>query len=89
MVECRLQTPMYFFLSNLFFLEIWYTTAVIPKMLSNLYILRATICFYCCMAQSYFQFFLGTTEFFILTVMSFDHYLTICKPLRYTIIIDS
>ncbi|XP_054850407.1 olfactory receptor 6X1-like [Eublepharis macularius] len=82
----QLQKPMYFFLSNLSFLEIWYTTTVVPKMLANLLLVKTTICFYCCMAQLYFHFFFGVTEFFILTVMSFDRYLAICNPLRYSTI---
>ncbi|XP_006037496.1 olfactory receptor 6X1-like [Alligator sinensis] len=85
-VDRRLQTPMYSFLSNLSFLEIWYTTAIIPKMLANLLSTKTTICFYCCMAQGYFHFLFGITEFFILTVMSFDRYLAICHPLRYTVL---
>ncbi|XP_066486585.1 olfactory receptor 6X1-like [Tiliqua scincoides] len=82
----QLQKPMYFFLSNLSFLEMWYTTAVVPKMLANLVSAKTTICFYCCMAQSYFHFLFGITEFYILTLMSFDRYLAICQPLRYNTI---
>nr|XP_034992823.1 olfactory receptor 6X1-like [Zootoca vivipara] len=88
-VDRRLQKPMYFFLSNLSFLEMWYTTAVVPMMLTNLLSAKTTICFYCCMAQSYFHFLFGITEFYILTVMSFDRYLAICQPLRYTAIMTS
>ncbi|KAM6449185.1 olfactory receptor 6X1-like [Liasis olivaceus] len=88
-VDRQLQKPMYFFLSNLSFLEIWYTTAVVPKMLANLLSSKTTICFYCCMAQSYFHFLFGITEFYILTVMSLDRYLAICKPLRYATIMTT
>ncbi|XP_053121199.1 olfactory receptor 6X1-like [Hemicordylus capensis] len=85
----QLQKPMYFFLSNLSFLEMWYTTAVVPKMLANLLSAKTTICFYCCMAQSYFHFLFGITEFYILTAMSFDRYLAICQPLRYNMIMTT
>lgn len=74
---------MYFFLCDLSFLEIWYTTTVIPKLLETFGVARTVICTPCCRLQSFFHFFLGTTEFFILTSMSFDRYLAICKPLRY------
>ncbi|KAM4828403.1 olfactory receptor 6X1-like [Thomomys bottae] len=82
-VEPRLQTPMYFFLCNLAFLEACYTTAVIPKLLETLVVARSTLCTPCCLTQAFFHFFLGTAEFFILSAMSFDRYLAICKPLRY------
>ncbi|VCX22370.1 unnamed protein product [Gulo gulo] len=88
-VEPRLQIPMYFFLCNLSFLEIWYTTTVIPKLLETFLVARTAICMPCCLLQAFFHFFLGTTEFFILTAMSFDRYLAICKPLRYPTIMTS
>ncbi|XP_039106194.1 olfactory receptor 6M1-like [Hyaena hyaena] len=85
----RLQTPMYFFLSNLSFLDILYTTSVTPKLLACLLEDRKTISFDGCIKQKYFFFFLGTVEFILLAVMSFDRYVAICNPLRYTIIMNS
>ncbi|ELV12951.1 Olfactory receptor 6M1 [Tupaia chinensis] len=85
----RLQTPMYFFLSNLSFLDILYTTVVTPKLLACLLGERKTISFAGCITQTYFYFFLGTVEFILLAVMSFDRYVAICNPLRYTIIMNS
>ncbi|XP_027632058.1 olfactory receptor 6X1 [Tupaia chinensis] len=87
--EPRLQIPMYFFLCNLSFLEIWYTTTVIPKLLETFVVARTVICTRCCLLQSFFHFFLGTTEFLILAVMSFDRSLAICKPLHYPTIMTS
>uniref|UniRef100_A0A8D0UHK9 Olfactory receptor n=1 Tax=Sus scrofa TaxID=9823 RepID=A0A8D0UHK9_PIG len=87
--EPRLRIPMYFFLCNLSFLEIWYTTTVLPKLLETLLVARTAICTPCCLLQAFFHFFLGTTEFFILTIMSFDRYLAICKPLHYPTIMSS
>nr|XP_056720017.1 olfactory receptor 6X1-like [Euleptes europaea] len=87
-IEPRLQTPMYFFLSNLAFLEICYTTTVVPKLLQTLIETRTTICFHCCMAQNFFYFSFGGAELLILTVMSFDRYLAICKPLQYPMIMS-
>ncbi|XP_044282160.1 olfactory receptor 6X1-like [Varanus komodoensis] len=84
--ESRLQTPMYIFLSNLAFLEICYTTTVVPKMLQTLVQTRTTICFTCCMTQGFFHFIFGSAELFILTAMAFDRYLAICKPLQYSLI---
>ncbi|XP_008590632.1 PREDICTED: olfactory receptor 6M1-like [Galeopterus variegatus] len=85
----RLQTPMYFFLSNLSFVDILYTTSVTPKLLACLLQDRKTISFAGCIIQTYFFFFLGTVEFILLAVMSFDRYVAICNPLRYPIIMNS
>ncbi|XP_036894130.1 LOW QUALITY PROTEIN: olfactory receptor 6M1-like [Sturnira hondurensis] len=85
----RLQTPMYFFLSNLSFLDILYTTVVTPKLLACLYERKKNISFAGCITQIYFYFFLGTVEFILLAVMSFDRYVAICNPLRYLVIMNS
>lgn len=81
--DSRLHTPMYFFVSTLSFLEVWYTASTIPKMLSNLLSRRKSISFPGCLVQIYFFHSLGATECYLLTVMAYDRYLAICHPLRY------
>ncbi|XP_003754988.2 olfactory receptor 287 [Sarcophilus harrisii] len=85
----RLQTPMYFFLCNLSFLEIWFTTACVPKTLANFASQSKAISFISCAIQMYFVFSLGCTEYFLLSVMAYDRYLAICYPLRYSSIMTS
>ncbi|XP_053855800.1 olfactory receptor 6F1 isoform X1 [Vidua macroura] len=80
----NLHTPMYFFLCNLSFLEIWYTTSVIPKAIGVMLGTSQTISFSVCMLQLFFIFSLGSTECFLLSVMAYDRYLAICYPLRYS-----
>ncbi|KAJ1065821.1 PREDICTED: olfactory receptor 6M1-like [Capra hircus] len=87
--DSRLQTPMYFFLSNLSLLDISYTSSVTPKLLSFLLKDRKTISLAGCISQTYFFFILGTVEFILLVVMSFDRHVAICNPLRYTIVMNS
>ncbi|XP_054850385.1 olfactory receptor 6M1-like [Eublepharis macularius] len=84
----QLQTAMYFFLCNLSLLEILYVLTLTPKMLVNLVSLNKTISFLGCAAQCYFYFFLGTAEFILISVMSFDRYVAICHPLRYAVIVN-
>lgn len=84
----RLQTPMYFFLGNLSCLEILITSVIIPKMLSNFLSKQHTISFAACIAQFYFYFFLGASEFLLLAVMSVDRYLAICRPLHYPLLMS-
>ncbi|KAM4707019.1 olfactory receptor 6X1-like [Discoglossus pictus] len=79
----QLHIPMYFFLVNLSFLEIWLTTTIIPKLLSILAFKNIAISYEGCITQCYFYFFLGSVEFFLLAVMAFDRYIAICCPLRY------
>nr|XP_054304785.1 olfactory receptor 6J1 [Pongo pygmaeus] len=82
----RLHTPMYLFLCNLSILDILFTSVISPKVLANLGSRDKTISFARCVTQCYFYFFLGTVEFLLLTVMSYDRYAAICCPLRYTTI---
>ncbi|XP_043829038.1 olfactory receptor 10Q1 [Dromiciops gliroides] len=81
-----LRTPMYFFLSNLSFLEICYTTTVVPLMLSNIFGAQKPIPLAGCGAQMFFFVTLGSTDCFLLAVMAYDRYVAICHPLHYTLI---
>ncbi|XP_007945952.1 olfactory receptor 6K3-like [Orycteropus afer afer] len=82
-MDIRLHNPMYNFISLFSFLEMWYTTATIPKMLSNLISDQKTISFIGCLLQMYFFHSLGNTEGVLLTVMAIDRYVAICSPLHY------
>ncbi|XP_033026259.1 olfactory receptor 6F1-like [Lacerta agilis] len=84
----RLHTPMYFFLCNLSFLEIWYTTASIPKILAMFLGRSRSISFTGCTLQMYFIFSFGCTEHFLIAIMAYDRYLAICFPLHYNTIMD-
>uniref|UniRef100_G3U8L8 G-protein coupled receptors family 1 profile domain-containing protein n=1 Tax=Loxodonta africana TaxID=9785 RepID=G3U8L8_LOXAF len=82
-VNSHLQTPMYFFLHNVSFLEISFTTVCIPRCLGAVITRDKTISYNNCAAQLFF-IFMRVTEFYILTAMSYDSFVAICKPLRYT-----
>ncbi|KAM8795457.1 olfactory receptor 6M1-like [Eudromia elegans] len=85
-VDHRLQIPMYFFISNLAFLEICFTSSTTIKLLVILSSGRRTISVSSCFAQSYFYFALGCIQCIFLVVMSFDRYVAICQPLHYAVI---
>ncbi|XP_053458156.1 olfactory receptor 2B11-like [Nycticebus coucang] len=82
-VDPRLDSPMYFFLSNLSFLDLCFTTTTIPQLLLNLWGPDKSITYGGCVTQFYLFHFLGATECILLAVMSLDRYIAICKPLRY------
>ncbi|XP_030395527.1 olfactory receptor 11L1-like [Gopherus evgoodei] len=82
-LDLRLHTPMYFFLSNFSFLEIWYSSNIVPKMLQVFLATGRSISYGSCITQLYFLITLGTAECFILAIMAYDRYLAICNPLRY------
>uniref|UniRef100_A0A8C8RN56 Olfactory receptor n=1 Tax=Pelusios castaneus TaxID=367368 RepID=A0A8C8RN56_9SAUR len=84
LMDPALHSPMYFFLRNLSFLEIGYTSSTIPKMLVNLLSEDKSISFLGCATQMYFFSFLGITECCLLAAMSYDRYVAICHPLHYT-----
>ncbi|XP_043764726.1 olfactory receptor 12D2-like [Cervus elaphus] len=84
----RLHSPMYFFLGNLSCLDICYSTVTLPKMLENFLSTHKAISFSGCISQLHFFHFLGSTEVMLLAVMAFDRFVAICKPLRYTVIMN-
>ncbi|KAM5129393.1 olfactory receptor 12D1-like [Mantella aurantiaca] len=85
-LDANLHTPMYFFLGNLSFLDIFYSSVVLPRMLFDFLSYRRTISFSGCMMQIYFFHFLGSTEVILFSVMSYDRYVAIGHPLRYSCI---
>ncbi|KAL6031357.1 hypothetical protein STEG23_006998, partial [Scotinomys teguina] len=88
MVDPRLQTPMYFFLRHLAITDLGYSTAVGPKMLVNFVVDQNTITNYLCATQLTFFLVFIICELFILSAMSYDRYVAICKPLLYTVIMS-
>ncbi|KAM3912110.1 olfactory receptor 6F1-like [Leptodactylus fuscus] len=86
--EKRLHKPMYFFIGCLSFLELWYPSVTVPRLIWALKTKKKSISFAGCMAQFYFHFSLGATEMFLLTVMAYDRYVAICNPLRYLLIMS-
>nr|XP_036850874.1 olfactory receptor 6-like [Manis javanica] len=85
-MEPTLQTPMSIFLGNLSFLEIWYTTVTVPKLLATCLSRGVTISVSGCIAQCYFFFSMGATECILLAVTACDRYPAICNPLRYSLL---
>ncbi|XP_044840223.1 olfactory receptor 10A7-like [Mauremys mutica] len=88
LADPALHTPMYFFLRNLSFLEMCYTSVNVPKMLGNLFSWNKAISFIGCAMQTYFFFFLGGSECFLLAFMAYDRYVAICKPLHYPMVMN-
>uniref|UniRef100_H9GT74 Olfactory receptor n=1 Tax=Anolis carolinensis TaxID=28377 RepID=H9GT74_ANOCA len=85
----QLHKPMYFFLSHLSFLETWYISVTVPKLLVNLVTKNKSISYEGCMAQLYFFISLVCTECVLLAVMAYDRYVAICNPLRYPVIMTA
>ncbi|XP_064152242.1 olfactory receptor 4P4-like [Loxodonta africana] len=80
--------PMYFFLSYLALSDLFYTSTVTPKLMTDLLTERKIISYKNCMTQLFTTHFFGGFEVFILTGMAYDRYVAICKPLHYAIIIN-
>ncbi|XP_040195216.1 olfactory receptor 6N1-like [Rana temporaria] len=79
----HLHTPMYFFVCNLSFLDMSYTSVTIPKMLAKFLMNLDTISYNACFTQMYIFLSLGATECLLLAVMAYDRYIAICSPLHY------
>ncbi|XP_004604436.1 olfactory receptor 1361-like [Sorex araneus] len=84
-VDARLHTPMYFFLGNLSFVDICFTSTTIPKMLTNHLLGTQSISFAGCLSQMYFLFMFVDMDNFLLAVMAYDRYVAICHPLHYSV----
>ncbi|XP_005331760.2 olfactory receptor 8K3 [Ictidomys tridecemlineatus] len=87
-VDSRLQTPMYFFLKHLAFIDLGNSTAVGPKMLVNFVAIQNIIPYNWCATQLAFIIFFVLNELYILAVMAYDRYVAICNPLLYTVIMS-
>uniref|UniRef100_A0A8C5Q9J4 Olfactory receptor n=1 Tax=Leptobrachium leishanense TaxID=445787 RepID=A0A8C5Q9J4_9ANUR len=88
-LQRSLHKPMYFFIGGLSFLEIWYPTVTVPRLLGALFTHNKSISPVSCLAQYYFHFACGATENFLLAIMASDRYVAICKPLRYIVIMNA
>ncbi|XP_005897074.2 olfactory receptor 8K3 [Bos mutus] len=87
-VDSKLQTPMYFFLRNLAFIDLGYSSSVGPKMLVAFVTDQNTISYHWCAMQLTFFILFIISELFILSAMAYDHYVAICNPLLYTVVMS-
>ncbi|XP_028381043.1 olfactory receptor 13-like [Phyllostomus discolor] len=87
-LHSKLHTPMYFFLSQLATVDIAYACNTVPQMLVNLLSPAQPISFAGCMTQTFLFLTCGRTECLLLMVMSYDRYVAICLPLRYSTIMN-
>ena len=84
----QLHTPMYFFLSNLSFIDVCHSTVTVPKMLRDTWSEEKLIFFEACVTQMFFLYLFACTEIFLLTVMAYNRYVAVCKPLRYMTVMN-
>ncbi|XP_059532309.1 olfactory receptor 8A1 [Myotis daubentonii] len=87
-LNAQLHTPMYYFLSNLSLVDLCYSSVITPKMLVHFVSERNAISYAGCMSQLYFFLVFVIAECYMLTVMAYDRYVAICRPLLYNIIMS-
>ncbi|XP_064903958.1 olfactory receptor 14I1-like [Columba livia] len=85
----HLHTPMYFFLLNLSVIDLGSISTTVPKAMGNSLWQTRAISYAGCAAQLFLFVFFISAEFFLLTVMSYDRYVAICKPLHYGTLLGS
>ncbi|XP_007074091.1 olfactory receptor 2AE1 [Panthera tigris] len=86
--DARLHTPMYFLLSQLSLMDLMHVSTTIPKMATNYLSGKKTISFVGCATQHFLYLSLGGAECLLLALMSYDRYVAICHPLRYTVLMN-
>ncbi|KAM9768000.1 olfactory receptor 5AN1-like [Dama dama] len=87
-MDSHLHTPMYFFLSNLSFIDICYVTSTAPKMLYDFFQERKMITYVGCVVQYFVFSTMGLSESCLMTAMAYDRYAAICNPLLYSSIMS-
>ncbi|XP_012373733.2 olfactory receptor 14C36-like [Dasypus novemcinctus] len=87
-VNQSLHTPMYFFLRNLSVLDMCYISVTVPKACVIFLLDNSTISIAGCAAQIFLVFLFACAELLLLTIMALDHYVAICQPLHYSVIMN-
>ncbi|XP_013014030.1 olfactory receptor 4K14-like [Cavia porcellus] len=86
--DSHLHSPMYFFLANLSFVDMWLSSVTTPRMITDFLRDNKTISFEGCMCQIFFAHCIAAGEMVLLVVMAYDRYVAICKPLHYSTIMS-